>query len=102
MFKFIKVHSVIDVITNSSTELFIIESDYRTSLKMITTVIEAICREIGHMKWFHEEFSIAYNEEYDTIEVFSLLNLPNEVEYFLEKIQSSCPKGYSPILGGYG
>lgn len=101
MFISIKVHSVIDVITNSSTELFIIESDYRTSLKMITTVIETICREIGHMKWFHEEFRIAYNEEYDTIEIFSWLNLPDEVEYFLDKIQSPCPEDYSPIVGEY-
>ena len=60
----IDTHSFVDVITNSSSELFVLDTD-----KTIETIIEILTRMISDHKWLMEEFG-RYSENLTFEKVF--------------------------------
>jgi len=75
----IKFHSVIDVITNSSQEMFVIRKE--KELDIVDAVIKYKCEKLGEfaIEWYNREYTISYNEYRDTIEIDSFLNMPDEI-----------------------
>lgn len=67
-------HSFIDIITNSSMEIFI--CDNSKSVDFIKMMLRAKCEETGEMDWHDNELSV-YELDDNEIEIYSFLNDPD-------------------------
>jgi len=71
----IKIHSAIDLITNSSTEIFTVDNSIpRWS---IYDILRAKATYHHDMEWFDKELSIYEDNEENTIVINSFLNDPD-------------------------
>lgn len=70
----IDTHSFIDVITNSSTEIFVCKTD--KSVEMIQDLFREICEKHGDMDWYHNELRISELDD-GKIQIMSWLNDPD-------------------------
>lgn len=77
----INVHSFIDVITNSSTELFMLDTD--KSLEMVTELVKDKEKEFPPDYGFY--VSINYAEDYHINEIFGYLDENEAKDYLIAK-----------------
>lgn len=70
MKKIINTHSFVDVITNSSTEIFI--CDGSKSAEMMTLLLREKCEQTNNMDQFNRELTISGHKE--GVEIYSFLN----------------------------
>lgn len=78
----INYHSFVNLITNSSTELFTV--DTQTPIYVIEEMFDEKCKQTEEMKWFDFELSI-YENPNGTITIYSFLNEPSWFEEFIYK-----------------
>ena len=82
MKKIIKVHSTIDYITNSSSEIFTISNEM--GVDSVREIIRNKCEVEGDLEWFESEVSINSIDD-DNIEIYSFLNDPDWFNDFVEE-----------------
>lgn len=83
----ISIHSVVDLITNSSTEIFLIDQP-KEKLDLFYEIVEAICVSPNEIDWLNRECQITWDEEECAIRLYSFLNMPDCVDSFLEMINA--------------
>lgn len=71
----IQLHSIVDLITNSSTELFTINTNI--SVYVIRDIFEEKCKLTNEMEWFEKELSINYGDKDGQVTIYSFLNDPD-------------------------
>lgn len=80
----IQLHSFIDLITNSSTELFIVKAD--KTVDTIKDMIYERCEGDREKDWYDAELDIYANDDDETqITIYSFLNGPHWLEEFIYK-----------------
>ena len=77
----INVHSCIDIITNSSTEIYVVNSNI--DIDILKAIFREKCVTTNEMDWYNSELSIYRNED-DTITIYSFLNAPDWFNDFVE------------------
>jgi hypothetical protein len=78
----IKPHSYVDLITNSSTEIFTLDNS--KSEDTVREILKMMCQSEYDLEWFERELRVSTNEN-GTIEVYSFLNSPDWFCDFVEK-----------------
>jgi hypothetical protein len=78
----IKIHSFIELITNSSTEIFTLSEE---SEHMVRDILKKEAERNGDLDWFNEEVTVSTNED-GTIEIYSFLNDP---EWFRDFVKNT-------------
>lgn len=79
----IQPHSFVDLITNSSTELFTIKAD--RSVWIVRDMIYEQCRSDRDKDWFDAELRVYENDDETQITIYSFLNDPHWLEEFIYK-----------------
>lgn len=78
-------HSVIDVITNSSTEIFTFDTDLSEIL--IRDMLREKCEETDEMDWFNNELTVTQLDN-NRIELYSFLNEPDWIYDWLKQFEN--------------
>lgn len=79
----IQLHSFVDLITNSSTELFTVKAD--KSVDIIKDMIYERCIGDHDKDWLDAELSVYWNEDKTQIIIYSFLNEPAWFTDFIYK-----------------
>ncbi len=77
----VSVHSCIDIITNSSTEIYVVDSNI--DIDILKGIFKEKCVATNEMDWYNSELSIYRNED-STITIYSFLNAPDWFNSFVE------------------
>lgn len=76
----IKIHSFVDIITNSSTSIFVVNTD--KTLEVVDELIKYECEKAKELDWYNSgDYKIYYED--NKLIVYSFLNLPEVVETLL-------------------
>jgi hypothetical protein len=78
----IKIHSCVDLITNSSTEIFTVKS--RLSVSTIREMLRDMCKEEDDIEWYKAELTVTELAD-GFIEITSWINDPEWLDEFIER-----------------
>jgi len=76
-------HSFVDLITNSSTELFVVNT--HKSAYTVREMFREKCEKEDDLDWFDTELSIYSNDEEGSVTIYSFLNETDWFYNFIHK-----------------
>jgi hypothetical protein len=82
MKKLIKIHSTVELITNSSTEIFTLAKEHDAFY--VKEILRLKAKEEGDLEWFESNVTVSTIDN-GTVEVYSKLNDPDWFNDFVEK-----------------
>jgi len=78
----IKLHSIVDLITNSSTEIFTVSDD--NGEHFIKELLRKEASKYDDLEWFENDVNITTNDD-GSIEIYSSINDPEWFNEFMYK-----------------
>lgn len=76
-----KPHSAVDLITNSSTEIFIIKN---ATENIIKTLVGMACTFHNELDWFQKEAEFSTLDD-GSVQIYSVINGPEWLEEYLQQ-----------------
>lgn len=85
MRKIINIHSTVDLITNSSTEIFTFDSEH--SEGTIRSMLYDLCKDNNDFDWYDKELRVT-DLGNGRIEIYSWLNEPDWIYDFIKQFEN--------------